>query len=235
MDKNRQEKLNAFQRELGYTFRDIELLNTALTHSSYVKGEGKGQDHNERLEFLGDAVLEVCVSEYLYKKYPDMNEGQMTKARSLAVNETALLDVALKLNIGDYLLLSFGEEHTGGRKKASILSDTLEALIGAMFLDLGMETAKKLITDFTSKVIEDAVSGALVKDYKTMLQEYVQSDHMGSIQYNIKDISGPDHKKVFTMQAELNGEIISTGTGKSKQEASQLAAKMALEKFGQIS
>lgn len=234
MDQNRFLQLDAFQKHLGFAFGDIEILNTALTHTSYVKGEGKGSDHNERLEFLGDAVLEVCVSEYLYKKYPDMNEGLMTKARALSVNETALCEVAQGIGIGDLLLLSFGEEHTGGREKASILSDALEALIGAVFIDAGMGAAKDFILGFAAKTIEKAVSGTIVKDYKTMLQEYVQSDHRGSIKYSIKEIKGPDHKKVFTMQAELNGQVIGVGTGNSKQEASQSAAQMALQKYKQI-
>jgi ribonuclease-3 len=234
MDQNRVLQLDAFQKQLGFEFGDIGILNTALTHTSYVKGEGKGSDHNERLEFLGDAVLEVCVSEYLYKRYPDMNEGQMTKARALSVNETALCEVAQEIGIGDLLLLSFGEEHTGGREKASILSDALEALIGAVFIDAGMSAAKDFILGFAIKTIEKAVSGTIVKDYKTMLQEYVQSDHKGSIKYSIKEIKGPDHKKVFTMQAELNGQVIGVGTGNSKQEASQSAAQMALQKYKQI-
>jgi ribonuclease-3 len=136
--------------------------------------------------------------------------------------------------VGDILLLSFGEEHTGGREKASILSDALEALIGAVFIDAGMDAAKSFILSFAAKTIEKAVSGTLVKDYKTMLQEYVQSDHKGSIKYSIKEIKGPDHKKIFTMQAELNGHVIGVGTGNSKQEASQSAAQMALRKYGQI-
>ena len=135
LQKERIEQLNEFSAKLSYSFTDIDTLNTALTHSSYVNGENKARKHNERMEFLGDAVLELCVSEYLYLNYPKMNEGLMTRTRSRAVYEPALYQVAEQLNLGDYLLLSHGEENTGGRDKPSILSDALEAVIGAIYLD----------------------------------------------------------------------------------------------------
>ena len=148
LNDKRLAELEALERDLGYRFNDKELLNTALTHTSYVKGENRHTGHNERLEFLGDAVLELTVSEYLFINNPGMNEGLMTRVRSRAVYENALFDAATGINLGNYLLLSHGEEHTGGREKPSILSDALEAVIGAIYIDGGIEPAKRFILSF---------------------------------------------------------------------------------------
>ena len=145
MDAGRAELLHALEQRLQYGFHDISLLDTALTHASYVKGDGRSCAHNERLEFLGDAVVELCVSEHLYKNYPDMDEGLMTRVRSLAVYERALHLIALSLNLGGALLLSRGEERSGGREKPSILADAMEAVVGAVYLDGGLSAAAELI------------------------------------------------------------------------------------------
>lgn len=227
-------ELACLQETLNYTFDDPELLNTALTHTSYVKGENHSTGHNERLEFLGDAVLELIVSEYLFKNYPHMNEGLMTRVRSRAVYENALFDAANKIELGKYLLLSHGEEHTGGREKPSILSDALEAVIGAMYIDGGIEPAKSFILGFAVSSIHDAVKTVSVKDYKTLLQEHIQQNHSGTLEYSVISVTGPDHKRVFTIEAVINGKPFGKGTGYSKQEAGQNAAKATLEMLGAI-
>lgn len=233
LQAERIEKLNEFSAKLSYSFTDIDTLNTALTHSSYVNGENKARKHNERMEFLGDAVLELCVSEYLYLNYPKMNEGLMTRTRSRAVYEPALFQVAEQLKLGDYLLLSHGEENTGGRDKPSILSDALEAVIGAIYLDGGFAPAKKFILSFVKTSIEDAIKSVSVKDYKTLLQEYVQRNHLGELAYTVIGISGPDHMRVFTMQVSIGDTVYGFGDGRTKQEAGQNAAKATLELLSQ--
>lgn len=232
MDFERRQKLSRLQEAIGYSFRDISLLNTALTHTSYVKGDGNGSEHYERLEFLGDAVLELCVSEKLYREHPTLNEGIMTRARALTVCESALFQCATKLNIGECLLLSHGEEHSRGREKPSILADAMEAVIGAVFLDGGMDEAKKLVEDIASEHITNAVSNVNTKDYKTVLQEYVQKKHLGNVVYELLDATGPDHMKTFTLQAVVAGKPMGEGKGFSKQDAGQKAAKATLEALG---
>lgn len=233
MNEKRISELNELMSKLSYSFADAALLNTALTHSSFVKGENRASMHNERMEFLGDAVLELCVSEYLYLNYPHMNEGMMTRTRSRAVYEPALYHVAKELGLGNYLRLSHGEENTGGRDKPSILSDALEAVIGALFLDGGIEPAKRFVLSFVKKSIEEAVQSVSAKDYKTLLQEYVQHNHTGELEYTVIGISGPDHKRVFTMQVSIGGVVYGFGDGSTKQEAGQNAAKATLELLSQ--
>lgn len=229
MNEKRLNELSELMTKLSYSFTDPSLLNTALTHSSYVKGENRASTHNERLEFLGDAVLELCVSEYLYLNYPHMNEGMMTRTRSRAVYEPALYEAAKGIDLGKYIRLSHGEEHTGGRDKPSILSDALEAVIGALFLDGGLECAKAFVLTFAESSVEAAVKSVSAKDYKTLLQEYVQHHHSGELEYTVIGINGPDHKRVFTMQVSIGGVVYGFGSGGTKQEAGQNAAKATLE------
>lgn len=234
LNEKRISELDALQETLGYRFKDTELLNTALTHTSFVKGENRSAGHNERLEFLGDAVLELTVSEYLFKNYPNMNEGLMTRVRSRAVYENALFDAAREIGLGKYLLLSHGEEHTGGRDKPSILSDALEAVIGAVFIDGGIEPAKRFILGFAVASIEESVKTVSVKDYKTLLQEFVQQNHLGNLEYNVVSVNGPDHKRIFTMEVAVNGKPYGRGQGGSKQESGQNAAHATLIMLGAI-
>ena len=234
MTEKRIAALKVLSAKLGYSFTDISLLNTALTHSSFVKGENRANVHNERMEFLGDAVLELCVSEYLYLNYPNMHEGMMTRTRSRAVYEHALYKVAENFDLGSFLLLSHGEENTGGREKPSILSDALEAVIGAVYLDGGLDAAKKFIMSFVKPSIESAIESVSAKDYKTLLQEYVQHYHMGGLKYTVIGISGPDHQRVFTMQVTIGGTVFGFGEGSSKHEAGQNAAKATLELLNKI-
>lgn len=234
MDDKRLNMLASLEQSIDYKFNDLDLLNTALTHTSFVKGEGRDGKHNERLEFLGDAVLELCISEYIFKSFPEVNEGIMTRMRALAVYEPTLCEVAQKLDFGNYLLLSRGEANSGGRNKPSILSDALEAVIGAIYIDGGLEAAQKFILENLTPYILDVQQGAEIKDYKTMYQEYVQSRHLGQIEYILASESGPDHKKIFTINVLLNSELKGLGKGSSKQEAGQYAAKAALIAAGEI-
>lgn len=215
-----------FEKNIHYTFNDKELLRTALTHSSYAN-EKKGKIRfNERLEFLGDAVLQLITSEKLFKENPNMPEGKMSKQRAALVCEDALAGYAHEINLGDYLNLGKGEETTGGRKRPSILSDAFEAVIGAIFLDGGMEPTKKFVLHFV-----DAAHLSL-QDYKTLLQEIIQQNPGEKLSYVVTEESGPDHDKQFTMEVHLNSNVIGKGTGKSKKHAEQAAAKEALALMG---
>ena len=234
INEKRLSELNALEGCISYSFKDKALLNTALTHTSYVKGENRSAGHNERLEFLGDAVLELIVSEYLFVNNPNMNEGLMTRIRSRAVYENALFDAARAIGLGGYLLLSHGEEHTGGREKPSILSDALEALIGAMYIDGGIEPARDFILGFAVESINEAVKTISVKDHKTLLQEYVQQSHSGNLEYNVVSVTGPDHKRVFTIEVSIGGKPYGRGQGGSKQEAGQNAAHATLLMLGAV-
>lgn len=234
MEFERRKCLAALELKLNYNFRDMAMLDTAMTHTSYVKGDGRARMHNERLEFLGDAVLELCVSEYLFARYTAFDEGAMTRLRAQTVCEGALFEIAKELELGEALLLGRGEDHSGGRDKPSILSDALEALIGALYIDGGMETARGFILSFIDGSVDAALKGGALKDYKTMLQEYVQKRHMGAIAYRLLSASGPDHSKMFTMEVTVAGIPSGIGEGHTKQEAGQQAAKAALSEYGLI-
>ena len=221
--------MTALEERLGYSFRNRALLETALTHSSYAnENRDSGIVCNERLEFLGDSVLGVTVADFLYRHFPDMPEGRMTRLRAELVCEQSLHRVALELHLGDYLRLGKGEEHNGGRKRASILSDAVEAVIAAMYLDAGMETA----AGFIHRCLLDdvrAIETPTFTDYKTSLQELVQRHSGQVLSYELVGEEGPDHAKTFRVQVCLNGDPIGRGTGRTKKEAEQAAAANALE------
>ena len=221
--------MTALEERLGYSFRNRALLETALTHSSYAnENRASGIVCNERLEFLGDSVLGVTVADFLYRHFPDMPEGRMTRLRAELVCEQSLHRVALELHLGDYLRLGKGEEHNGGRKRASILSDAVEAVIAAMYLDAGMETA----AEFIHRCLLDdvrAIETPTFTDYKTSLQELVQRHSGQVLSYELVGEEGPDHAKTFRVQVCLNGDPIGRGTGRTKKEAEQAAAANALE------
>lgn len=221
--------MTAVEERLGYSFRNRALLETALTHSSYAnENRASGIVCNERLEFLGDSVLGVTVADFLYRHFPDMPEGRMTRLRAELVCEQSLHRVALELHLGDYLRLGKGEEHNGGRKRASILSDAVEAVIAAMYLDAGMETA----AGFIHRCLLDdvrAIETPTFTDYKTSLQELVQRHSGQVLSYELVGEEGPDHAKTFRVQVCLNGDPIGRGTGRTKKEAEQAAAANALE------
>ena len=221
--------MTALEERLGYSFRNRALLETALTHSSYAnENRASGIVCNERLEFLGDSVLGVTVADFLYRHFPDMPEGRMTRLRAELVCEQSLHRVALELHLGDYLRLGKGEEHNGGRKRASILSDAVEAVIAAMYLDAGMETA----AGFIQRCLLDdvrAIETPTFTDYKTSLQELVQRHSGQVLSYELVGEEGPDHAKTFRVQVCLNGDPIGRGIGRTKKEAEQAAAANALE------
>lgn len=217
------------EARLGYFFRDRSLLETALTHSSYAnENRSTGAVCNERLEFLGDSVLGVTVADYLYRNYGDMPEGHMTRFRSELVCEQSLYHVAQQLELGRYLRLGKGEERSGGRERASILSDAVEAIIAAMYLDAGMETASSFIHRCLLTNL-GPVEPHCSTDYKTGLQELVQRRNGQVLTYELTGESGPDHAKTFCVRVLLNGDPIGSGIGHTKKEAEQLAARDALE------
>ncbi|MBQ5326513.1 MAG: ribonuclease III [Oscillospiraceae bacterium] len=218
--------MKQLEKNIGYHFRDKNLLKTAVTHSSYANDNRGGMAYNERLEFLGDAVLQLITSEKLFKENPDMPEGKMSKQRAALVCEDALASYSKEIKLGDFMLLGKGEEATGGRNRPSILADAFEALIGAIFLDGGMDNAKKFVRRFL-----DAAHLSL-KDYKTLLQEIIQKNPGERLSYVVTGESGPDHDKVFNVEVHLNSNVIGKGTGKSKKQAEQAAAKEALALMG---
>ncbi len=218
--------MKQLEKNIGYHFRDKNLLKTAVTHSSFANENRGNLAYNERLEFLGDAVLQLITSEKLFKENPDMPEGRMSKQRAALVCEDALAGYSREINLGDFMLLGKGEEATGGRNRPSILADAFEALIGAIFLDGGMDNAKRFVRRFL-----DAAHTSL-KDYKTLLQEIIQKNPGERLSYVVTGESGPDHDKVFNVEVHLNSNVIGKGTGKSKKQAEQAAAKEALALMG---
>ncbi|MBR5535423.1 MAG: ribonuclease III [Clostridia bacterium] len=215
-----------FQKSLGYSFKNEELLITALTHTSYA--HERHVESYERLEFLGDAVLQMLTSMYIYKTYSDFPEGKMSRMRANIVCEETLSRIAEKLEVGKHARLGKGEELTGGRERASILADMVEAILAAIYLDGGIDKAREVIFDAYGHIIENAAEGRLNRDYKTMLQEKLQKEGSVLIEYLPVKEEGPAHNKVFTMAVSLNNKILGTGSGRTKQEAQQMAAKAAL-------
>ena len=223
--------MQALEAKLGYQFRNRRLLENALMHSSYAnERRAAGCASNERLEFLGDSVLGMVTAEKLYTLFPDMPEGKLSRLRAELVCEQSLHAVALGLGLGEYLLLGKGEAHTGGRERPSILADAVEAIIAAMYLDGGLEVARTFILGNVLAGLDAGVMHHVI-DYKTELQERVQRKADQLLVYRLTGESGPDHNKRFTMAVLLNGAEIGSGTGRSKKEAEQAAAKAALERF----
>lgn len=214
--------------KLGVTFEEETLLETALTHSSYAH-QKKDVQFNERLEFLGDSVLQLCISEFLYMNYGEKSEGELTKMRSLVVCENSLYEIARKWNLGQYMNMSKGEELTGGRNRVSILADCVEAIIAAIYLDKGIEESKRFIIRNFSETIERALKNEIVHDYKTRLQEILQQNGDVSIIYKLTHYEGPPHRRKFFVEVEINDAIKGKGIGYSKKEAEQNAAQEALE------
>jgi ribonuclease-3 len=207
------------------------LLELAFTHRSFLNENATIKEHNERLEFLGDAVLELISSEFLYHQFPNIPEGELTAYRAALVKTTSLGALADKLGYGEPLRLSKGEEMSGGRHNMSMLADTFEAVIGAIYLDQGYQTTVDFLTTHLFPQIDSIIQNKLFKDFKSSLQEYVQAHGATSPEYSVVNESGPDHNKIFTIGVKVSGNMIATGTGRSKQEAQQQAAKCALEKM----
>ena len=219
-----------FQDRIGHAYQDPELLDRALTHKSYAN-ENRVPYHNERMEFLGDSVLNFVVSEYLMKSCPDSTEGDLSRLRAAVVSEPALASVARTIGLGNHLLLGKGEEQTGGRDKDSLLADSLEALIASLYLDQGMDAARAFIIKFFHELIEKTSVERISLDYKTDLQELCQQLLKLLPEYRVVSESGPDHQKQFEVEVWIKGRMSGHGYGKSKKEAEQRAAKEALEKL----
>lgn len=222
--------MTALEERIGYEFKNPALLKEALTHSSYVNG--KNHHSNERLEFLGDSVLSVVVSKYLFENLTDSPEGQLTRLRASIVCEHALFPFAEKIKLGEEIFLGKGEENTGGRHRRSILADAFEALIAAIYLDGGLEAARSFILPFIPPLESLRRGKLLIGDYKTILQEIIQQNPEEKVVYELADESGAAHNRVFTSNVLLNGQIIGTGVGASKKEAEQNAAKEAVKLMG---
>lgn len=221
------EKLEKLQEMIGYQFKDPGLLTHALTHSSYANEKHWDKTRcNERLEFLGDAVLEVISSDFLFHTYESMPEGEMTKLRASLVCEPTLAYCADVIPLGDYLLLGKGEDLTGGRKRPSVVSDAMEAVIGAIYLDGGLANAKEFIHRF---ILNDIEHKQLFYDSKTILQELVQEKGLQPIEYVLTGEEGPDHDKCFTVVVQVNGQVVGNGTGHTKKAAEQAAAYQAIQ------
>lgn len=212
----------------------MDLLNAALIHPSYVYEKGSRHGgHNQRLEFLGDAVVGLIIGDYLYQRFPDKTEGELTKMRAAVVCESSLAKAAQRLGIGRYLLMGKGEKIGGGAQRPSNLADAWEAVIGALYLELGLEEIREFTLSYLKPEIEMVVIGNY-GDYKTQFQEFIQQNPNNSVEYKIISESGPDHEKIFVSGIFLNGTLISQGSGRTKKEAEQNAAQQALMKMGEI-
>lgn len=225
--------LEAVENTIGYKFKNKSYLQTALTHSSYVN-EHKSTKDNERLEFLGDSVLGLIVSNYIFAYKSSLKEGELTKIRSIIVCEKSLMHIAEKLNIGQHIKLGKGEKISGGAKRASILADAVEALIAAIYLDSDFDTVSKFVLNWLGDTIKNALDNKKNDDYKSKLQEEVQKVRGRTLRYELIAMKGPDHERIFTIGVYCDNNLIGTGKGHSKKEAEQLAAKDALQKTDKI-
>lgn len=223
--------MQELELKLGYKFNNKSLLSNALTHSSYANEARGGITSNERLEFLGDSVLSIIVSEYIYSEFSSLPEGELTKMRASLVCEKSLCSFSKELELGKFLRLGKGEDKGGGRERPSILADAFEAVLAAIYLDGGMENAKRHVMRFILNELKHT-DDEVFKDYKTALQEIIQRNPEESVTYILTDEKGPDHNKMFTVEVHLNSNSIGMGVGKSKKQAEQMAAKQALHLMG---
>ncbi len=228
---NEEIKMQQLQKNIHYNFKNQNLLYEALSHSSFANENKKHRNSNERLEFLGDSVLSIVVSDYIFEHFKHLPEGELTKLRASLVCEKALFEFSKKIDLGNCIFLGKGEENTGGRQRPSIVSDAFEAVIAAIYLDGGIEEARKYILSFIPKDVSPKGSNSF-HDYKTMLQEVVQKNPDEKIEYIVKSESGPDHDKKFVVEVRLNKKVIGEGGGHSKKNAEQEAAKHALLGMG---
>lgn len=225
--------MNKLEEILNYKFKDIRLLENALSHSSYANENKKIAKNNERLEFLGDSILSICVSDYIYNNFDDLPEGDLTRIRAAVVCEKSLYNVAKRISLGEFIKLGRGEEISGGRNRASILADCVEAVIAAIYLDGGLSKASEFVI---SNLKEDMLynKNSDTNDYKTKLQEIIQQNPEEIVEYRIIKETGPDHNKSFEVEVKINNNSIAKGIGKNKKEAEQMAAKGLLELMGEM-
>ncbi|MDP4146995.1 MAG: ribonuclease III [Bacillota bacterium] len=231
-----EKKLSIYQLEesLNVSFDNKSLIETALTHSSFAN-QNKNVDYNERLEFLGDSVLQLIISEYLFKNYTEKSEGELTKTRALIVCESSLHEIAKQWELGKFISMSKGEELTGGRTRISILADCVEAVIAAVYLDKGLEYARKFVLDNFRDIVAKAAKDEIILDYKTKLQEIMQQKGDVSIRYNLVKYEGPPHRRKFYVEVDVQGKTEGYGEGYSKKEAEQNAAAKALQHMNVVS
>lgn len=222
--------LEELETKLGVCFTNKRLLNIAITHSSYAN-QRKNVKYNERLEFLGDSVLQLTITEYLFQTYDDKSEGELTRLRALIVCENSLYELAKQWDLGKYIYMSRGEELTGGRERVSILADCVEAVLAAIYLDKGFEEVKKYILMNFKNIISKAINNEIILDYKTKLQELLQKNGEVQIQYNLIKHEGPPHRREFYVNVTVNNKLMGQGLGYSKKEAEQAAAKEAIERL----
>jgi len=221
------EIINELLNDLGWKAGNLSYYEQALTHSSFAHERGHRRLHNERLEFLGDAVLELIISDYLYQKYSQLSEGKLTKLRADLVCEASLARIAYGLNLGQYIRLGKGEIVGGGASRPSLLADTIEALIGAHYMDRGFEVSREKVLELFFPILQELQEGHLRRDFKTLLQEFTQARYAVTPSYRIVRESGPDHEKTFTAEVMLAADVVGAGEGRSKKEAEQAAAKEA--------
>lgn len=229
LTEQRRQTLLRFEKLIGVHFNDIELLNTALTHTSYANEMDRQVPDNEKLEFLGDAVLELSSSTYLYNHFTDFSEGELTKTRASIVCQDTLSKLARKLNMGKIILLGHGEESNGGRERDSTLEDAFEAVIGAIYLDQGWEVARDYVIRQLAPEFENVKEGVNRSDYKTVLQEIIQKTPPSVLTYVEISVNGPDHNRIYEYAVDIDGKIYGRGIGKSKKSAEQMAAKETLK------
>lgn len=222
--------MKTLEKRMNYRFKNRAYLMQALTHSSFANERNNGSKSNERMEFLGDSVLSLISSQFLFETYPDMPEGELSKLKASLVCTESLSGFARQIHLGDYLFLGKGESHTGGAERPSILEDAFESLIAAIYLDGGLECARTFVLGFLKPALEN--HNINFKDYKTTLQEVIQQNPDQSINYVFVGSSGPDHDKVFEAEVRLNSNVIGRGKGKSKKSAEQAAAREALKLMG---
>lgn len=230
--KKNELQIGILKKKLGFHWQNDDHLRLAMTHSSFSYESKEKIMSNQRLEFLGDAVLELLVSSYLYHAFPESSEGELTKLRAAMVCESSLARLAKKLELGQCLYMGKGEERSGGRERPSILADSFESLLGAIYLDQGIEGAKLFLQQHLQGLVEEARKGNLDRDYKTELQELLQKKSVDPVTYVVLKEDGPDHQKVFTAGVMHLGKEMGKGMGNSKKEAEQQAAKKALQKMG---
>lgn len=227
----RRKELQAFERQSGIKFRDIELLNLAFAHRSFANESSQDVDNNERLEFLGDSVLGLVVAEYLFENLTDRPEGDLAKIKSFVVSEDSLAEVARRIEVDSYILIGKGEEYSGGRNKKALLADCMEAIIGAFFIDSGFRPARKFVLRHLVPEINKVLEDRHRKDYKTLLQEHVQKTYKTYPRYNLVKKTGPDHDKTFWIEVVVDNKSYGPGKGANKKEAEQNAAALAFEKI----
>ena len=230
IDKNRRKEIELFEKQAGLRFKRKDLLNLAFCHRSFSNESQRNIDNNEKLEFLGDSVLGMIITDYLFVSFPDKAEGELAKVKSLVVSEESLADIAKNIRIDNYILIGKGEEYSGGRNKKTLLADCFEAVLGAYYIDSGIKKATDFIYQYFIPLIQDVVEDKHDnKDYKTLLQELIQKKYKSYPKYDLVKIKGPEHKKEFWINVEINKKKYGPGKGPNKKKAEQEAARIAYE------